>query len=85
MADIKDIGGVSSRDAQIGLFAFWGVTLYFYDVLGNIEYICCHEKNTWPTSSDGWAIFKFTTGVDGVATREVLTGICDNMATLAWR
>jgi len=81
----NQVGGVLSRDAKIGLNAFWGVMLYFYDASGNIEYICCHERSTWATSSDGWAIFKFTTGVDGIATREVLTGVADNRATLAWR
>ena len=85
MVETTNIGGVTSRDAKIGLYAFWGAMLYYYDASGNIEYICCHEKNSWPTSSDGWAIFKFTTGASGVETRQVLTGICDNRATLDWR
>jgi len=81
----QDIGGILNRDARIGLHLYWGVTLYFYDSNGNIEYVCSHEILDALTSNSNWAITKYTLGSNGITVGESQTGICDNKATLTWR
>jgi len=78
-------GGILSRDAQIGLNSFWGVALYYYNATGGIEYICAHENQDAGTSDENWAIWKHTYTGGELSQREVLTGICNNRATLDWR
>ena len=58
--------------------------LYYYDVSGNLEYMCEHHTHGTATSDDEWVVTKFTYGANGITVSETLTGVCDDRASLGW-
>ena len=85
MPDKGDRVGILSRDALIGLNAYWRLRLFFYSG-NNVEYICCHADYEAQTSDNNWAIWKITYDGNDISSVEgPLTGICDNREDLDWR
>jgi hypothetical protein len=60
-------------------------TLYYYDVDGNIEYLCQNRVHGKSLSSEDWVVTKLTHGANGITNRERLVGSVDDRAVLSWR
>lgn len=82
---MEDAAGILSRDALIGLNAYWRQKQLFYDALDNLEYIGFHAQGNAPTSDSNWAILKLTyTGTNLTSVEGPMTGVLDDRATLSW-
>ena len=79
------VGGILSRDAQIGLDAYWRVKRFVYDGSGKLAYMGCNHKLQAETSADTWAIWKYTYLGTNISLMEgPITGAWDDRTTLDW-
>jgi hypothetical protein len=79
------VGGILSREAQIGLDAYWRVKRFAYNLSEFIEYMGCNNRLDAEITADTWAIWKYTYSGNNVSIIEgPITGVWDNRATLDW-
>jgi len=78
------VGGVLSRDAIIGLNAYWKLKKIEYT--SNLPiYIGCHYLHDATDGNTNWEVWKFTwTGTDCTQIEGPLTGSWTGKASLAW-
>jgi hypothetical protein len=62
----------------------WGVILAEYSS-GDLLYLGFHKDQDAVTSDENWVVEKFVWGADGFVSRETITGVYDDRATLGWR